>query len=179
MRLKGETGLAVMAAAVWLPSCGQSAARDAPDASVIRFGATNPQAAGGSSGEVVREIDDPHTGDRWKLMRDPVHPEGPGRLVLVAGPGTEPVSTSTSDAEQPAISATKRTPLRLAIHAGDALIVEENTAVVEARLEAVALRPAAKGAIFRARLRIGGKVVRAIAISAGHAVFATEEAAQP
>ena len=45
---------------------------------------------------MVREIDDPHTGDRWKLMRDPVHPEGPGRLVLVTGPGIEPVSAGNS-----------------------------------------------------------------------------------
>ena len=65
------------------------------------------------------------------------------------------------------------------IHAGDKLIVEEHTAVVEARLEAVALGPAAQGAVFKARLKIGGKVVRAVAVSAGHAVFAPEEAAQP
>ena len=42
-------------------------------------------------------------------------------------------------------------------------MVEEHTAVVDARLEAVALGPAAKGGEFRARLKIGGKVVRVIA----------------
>jgi hypothetical protein len=65
------------------------------------------------------------------------------------------------------------------IHAGDALILEEHTAVAEARLQAVALGPAAKGAVFEARLKIGGKMVRAVAISAGRAGFAPEEAAQP
>ena len=35
-------------------------------------------------GEVVREIDDPHTGDRWLLRRNDQVPGGPGRLVQVA-----------------------------------------------------------------------------------------------
>ena len=68
---------------------------------------------------------------------------------------------------QPGSSSAERTRLHPVIHAGDVLIVEEHTAVVEARLEAVALGPAAAGAIFRARLKIGGKVVRAVAVSAG------------
>jgi hypothetical protein len=177
--LKVRAGLAVMVAAVWLPASGQSAPRDAPAANVIRIAATNPRAAADPSGGVVREIEDPHTGDQWKLMRDPAHPEGPGRLVLVVEPGIEPVSSRTSDRKQPALSATKQTQFHPVIHAGDALIVEEHTAVVEARLEAVALGPAGEGAIFRVRLKIGGKVVRAVAVSAGHAVFAPEEKAQP
>jgi hypothetical protein len=41
-------------------------------------------APGGGQGEVVREIDDPHTGDRWLLKRNDQAPGGPGRLVLVA-----------------------------------------------------------------------------------------------
>ncbi len=175
MRLKAKAGLAVMAATAWLPASGQSA--PGPAASKVRVAAT--RAAEGPSGEAVREIDDPHTGDRWKLMRDLVHPEGPGRLVLVAGPGIEPVSASASDRKQPALSATKQTQFHPVIHAGDALIVEERTAVVEARLEAVALGSAVEGAIFQVRLKIGGKLVRAVAVSAGHAVFAPEEAAQP
>ena len=60
------------------------------------------------------------------------------------------------------------------IHAGDALVVEEHTAVVDARLEAVALAPAAVGAEFSARLKVGGKVVRAGALAAGRAVLAPE-----
>jgi flagella basal body P-ring formation protein FlgA len=52
--------------------------------------------------------------------------------------------------------------------------VEELTGVVDARLEAVALEPAVMGAHFKARLRIGGKVVRAVAVSPGHASFAAE-----
>lgn len=178
MRLKAIAGLAALAVAAWLPASGQSAIADAPAANIVPIAATNPRPAAGPSGE-VREIDDPNTGDRWKLMRDAVHPEGPGRLMLAASPEIEPVSEKTAGGKQPAISATKETPFHPVIHAGDKLIVEEHTAVVEARLEAVAQGPAAQGAVFKARLKIGGKVVRAVAVSAGHAVFAPEEAAEP
>jgi hypothetical protein len=40
------------------------------------------------SGEIVREIDDPHTGDRWLLLRNAEAPGGPGRLVLDCGSST-------------------------------------------------------------------------------------------
>ncbi len=179
MRRRGKAGLAVlMAAAAWLPAWSQSATGDAPSVSVMQIAAVYLRAAAGPSGEVVREIDDPHTGDQWMLTRDPVHPEGPGRLVLVAGPGMRLASAGTRDETQPAASAPNRTAHQPVIHAGDTLIVEEHTAVVEARLEAMALGPAVQGAVFKARLKIGGKVVRAIAVSAGRAVFAQENEAQ-
>ena len=57
------------------------------------------------------------------------------------------------------------------IRSGDRLVIEENSAVVEARLEAVALGPAAVGAEFKARLAIGGRVVRAVALGPGRASF--------
>jgi hypothetical protein len=58
-----------------------------------------------------------------------------------------------------------------AIRAGDLVVVERSTAVVEARLESIALEPAAIGASFRARLTIGGKVVHAVALGEGRAAF--------
>jgi hypothetical protein len=116
-----------------------------------------------AQGEIVREIDDPHTGGRWLLTRDPVHPAGPGRLVLVARfrPEYRPI--------QPGVE-----PPRPVIHAGDRLVVEENTAVIEARLEAVALGPAVVGSPLDVRLKIGGKVVRAVALGPGRAAFLAE-----
>jgi predicted secreted protein len=65
------------------------------------------------------------------------------------------------------------------IHTGDALILEENTALVEARLEAVALGPAVSGLAFNVRLKIGGNVVRAVALGPGRAAFAPESEARP
>jgi len=114
--------------------------------------------------QVVREIDDPHSGARWLLLRDPEHPAGPGRLVLLGGA---------------ADLAAEAAPLRPVIRSGDRLIVEENTAVVEARLEAVALGPAAPGSAFRVRLTIGGRVARAVALGPGRAAFLPELEARP
>ena len=58
-------------------------------------------------------------------------------------------------------------------------MVEEHTAVADVRLEAVALEPAVKGAHFKARLKIGGKVVRVVAVSPGRASFAPEGEVEP
>jgi hypothetical protein len=133
-----------------------------------RVVAATPETASEPDGQVFRQIEDPSTGDLWLLVRDQGHPAGPGRLVLVR----QQMKT------QRAISSGPVQPLSAAvrpvIHSGDALIVEEHTGVVDARLEAVALEPAVMGAHFKARLRIGGKVVRAVAVSPGHASFAAE-----
>ena len=117
-----------------------------------------------SQGEIVREIDDPHTGARWLLMRNPIYPAGPGRLVLVGGMHIAALRPGAPEVEPP----------HPVIHAGDRLIVEENTAVVESRLEAVALGPAVVGSPLDARLKIGGKIVRAMALAPGRAAFLTE-----
>jgi flagella basal body P-ring formation protein FlgA len=52
--------------------------------------------------------------------------------------------------------------------------VEESSPVVEARLEAVALGPAVVGSAFNVRLKIGGKIVRALALAPGRAALALE-----
>ena len=60
------------------------------------------------------------------------------------------------------------------IHARDYVIVEEHTALVDARLEAVALGSAASDAPLRVRLKVGGKIVGAVATGPGHAILAPE-----
>jgi hypothetical protein len=126
-----------------------------------------------SGPDVLREIEDPSTGDLWLLLRDRNRLGGPGRLVL-ARQQTHTQRTTFGSPAQPA-SASER-PV---IHTGDALTVEEHTAVVDARLEAVALGPAAKGAYFKARLRIGGRVVLVVALSPRRAVFVPESGLEP
>ena len=123
-------------------------------------------------GEVVREIDDLHTGSRWLLMRDASHPGGPGRLVLVEGTGNGIAQDQT---EVKPTHAEHHPVLR----AGDRLIVEENTQRVEARFEAVALGPAAPGSVLAVRLKIGGKVVRAVALAPGRAMLQAGTEAYP
>jgi len=120
-----------------------------------------------NAGEIVREIGDPHTGDRWLLLRDSRHPGGPGLLLLVAAVRTGP--------RQGAQGAQTPVPL---IHAGDRVTVEEHTAVVDAHLEAVAMGPALLGSEFNVRLTMGGTVARAIALAPGRAAFLVQREEQ-
>ena len=140
-------------------------------------------------GHIFREIDDPSSGDCWLLERDATDPGGPGRLVREERHARYPVgqsgqpgagSTLGPAAQQETRQRADRSAARLpVIHAGQRLIVEENTPVVEARLEAVALNPAAMGSVFKVRLAIGGKVVRAVAEGPGRAALVEEIGAQP
>jgi len=128
----------------------------------------------GVQGEVVREIDDPHTGDRWLLRRNDQVPGGPGRLMLVAahrnaaGGATPRAAGVTGDAQ-----------ILPVIRSGDRLILEEHTARVDAVLEARAMNPAALGALLDVRLTIGGNVVRAIALGPGRVALQTRTGARP
>ena len=120
----------------------------------------------GVQGEVVREIDDPHTGDRWLLLRNDLDPGGPGRLVLVTAH-----RSALAGGALRAAAERHEAPLLSVIRAGDRLIVEEHTARVDAVLEARALAPAALGDAFDVRLTIGGNRVRAIALGPGRAAL--------
>jgi hypothetical protein len=136
----------------------------------LRVVAATPDPSLAPDGEVLRLIEDPSTGDLWLLLRDRSSTGGPARLVLARqGPGAGRTRSgeSLSRGERPVI------------HSGDALIVEEHTATVDARLEAVAIEPAVRGAHFKARLTLGGKVVRAVAVSPGRADFAPEGEVEP
>jgi hypothetical protein len=126
-----------------------------------------------SGGHLLREIVDPSTGDLWLLLRDPSHPAGPGRLVL-ARQGAGPLGKTGAGTVQPLPGS--EPPI---VHAGDALLVEEHTPVVDTRLEAVALGPAIKGRYFKARLKIGGKVVYVEAVAPGYAVFGPKSEVKP
>lgn len=126
-------------------------------------------AAGGMQPDVVREIDDPHTGARWLLVRNAQHPGGPGRLVLA---GTRMLADTGAGRTAPAAM-----PLPV-IRAGERLIVEEHTPLLDVVLEAVALQPAVVGAPLAARLQIGGKVVHAVAEAPGRARLVRAEGGQ-
>ena len=160
-------GLAILIAARAWSACSQQI----PDAATVpphvelKTGSSS-SAAMPAAGDVQREIDDPHLGNRWFLVRDPSRPGGPG-LMVPATAGQKAAPVRTKSAALPVI------------RTGDLLIVEENTPLVEARLEAVALSPAQPGSAFNVRLVAGGKVVRAVALGQGRAVFAPEKAIRP
>lgn len=183
---KGWPGRGLMLLAVtfsWLAH-GQGATGVRAPAHLILTSRSESLSGQFADGRVLREIDDPHTGDRWLLMPDPANPGGPGRLVRYAAPGPDtpgPATRSASPAGMHPAPAPAVVPEALlpVIRTGDSLIVEENTARVEARLEAIALGPAASGSPFLVRLRIGGNVVRAVALRPGRAAFAVETEARP
>lgn len=122
--------------------------------------------------EFFREIDDPRDGARWLLSRDAQHPGGPGvltRTYRVHGPAQSP-KTEVWPAEIGTV------PI---IRAGDRIILEEHSEIIDARLEAIALAPAAVGFELQARLSIGGKIVWTRALAPGRAVLEPEKGRQP
>lgn len=114
-------------------------------------------------GAILREVDDPATGNRWLLEREAGHPGGPGRLIL-AGSNLAKARNSLQSAGKPVSS-----PV---IRAGDALTLVAHSAVMDAELQAVALAPARAGAALRVRLKAGGKIVGAVALGPGQAEWA-------
>jgi hypothetical protein len=172
MRRKRQRGVIAgwgwLVVAPVLGACAQTTGNAPAVPEIFRVAAATPETLLAPDDEVLRQIEDPSTGDLWLLSPNRNHPAGPGRLVLTRRRLTTQRAISEG-AAQP-LSAQERPIIR----AGDALAVEEHTAVVDVRLEAVALESAAKGAHFKARLRIGGNVVRVVAVSPGRAEFAPE-----
>jgi hypothetical protein len=121
-------------------------------AALPALGRCAPQSAAG-------EIRDPSTGAVWVLVRNAEHPGGPGRLVLVES-GNETASGTAARV--------------FLIHAGDRIVVEEHSPVVDASLEAVAETGAAQGERLRARMTIGGRVVTVRATAAARAELPPE-----
>ena len=128
----------------------------AASAAMAQSGAAGSQAAVPQE-QILRTIDDPHSGDQWTLVHEASHPGGPGRLVRVAGPVTD-----LRDA---------RTAAPPVIRAGDRLLVEQHTPQMDAWLEAVALGPAAAGAMVNVRIQAGGRVVRVAVLGPGQALL--------
>jgi hypothetical protein len=133
-----------------------------------------------SGREILREIDDPSSGQRWLLVQDDAHPGGPG-LLLLSGPqqersGPNPAAGRITAASPAAAPAQADLPI---VRSGDHVEIEEHSSTVDARLDAVALTPAWSGSAFRARLAIGGQVVRALALGPGRAAFAAQPISFP
>jgi len=168
LTMRWGAALVVMVAASW--ARGQTAAATGPGMRILI--SVPGLALAQTGGEIVREIDDPHSGARWLLMRNADHPGGPG-LLLLAESGRKLVQQGQAGFEP------SGTGPRTVIRAGERLVVEENTAVVEARLEAVALNPAVIGSVLDARLRIGGRVVRAVALGPGRAALQPQTETRP
>ena len=169
MHLRMRVGATLLALAASSSAQCQAVVIDGPSAMSILSSGGLPSSSADSALEIVREIEDSPLRTRWLLLRDWSHPGGPGRMVLAPDRWKESCGVLAKGAP----GTIGRMP-RPAIRAGDLVVVERNTAVVEARLEAIALEPAAVGASFHVRMRIGGKVARAVALAEGRAAFELE-----
>jgi hypothetical protein len=167
--------LALAAIGAAISADGQNAASSAPAST--DFGLRTVLVSAGLASEppllpggLIRVIEDPSLGGRWMLCRNADHPGGPGRLLLVsnqsAGKRNLPGNLPIANAPDGGLAS-----VRPVIRAGDRVIVEEISAVAEARLAAVALESAAAGSAFKVRLEIGGKVLLVVAVRAGQALF--------
>jgi len=162
--------IGAMAAGPFVAACAVQAYAQTSSTRVAA-GSTGPQPAN----PTVREIKDPQNGYRWILIPSASVPSGPGRLVLVDDAESE--GEQISERSQGAKLVVSNARPTLVVHAGDAVIVEEHTAVVDSTLEAVALGSATKGAEFNVRLRVGGAVMHARALDAGRATLLTKTGA--
>jgi hypothetical protein len=124
---------------------------------------------------IVREIDDPFTGNRWVLVRNLSRPASPEELILLSTP--EPAKKEQLAAAHALAGALRSAPP--VILAGDPVIVEEMFSHVNARYEGIALQPAAEGAAFQVRLKIGGTPVHCRALGPGRAAMLEAQPSKP
>lgn len=154
----------------------QAKAVPLPDEPAARITASAPRSAAAFA-QIVREVDDPHTGVRWLLVRDASHPGGPGRMLPVAElESKDRLHLPGGGLDSRSGDATSFHPI---VRAGDQLTIEEHTRVADAYLEAIALGPASVGSVLNVRLKVGGRVVRALALGPGRAAFEPETKVQP
>lgn len=111
--------------------------------------------------------------DCWKLVRDPIHPAGPGDWLRLEGSGC----AGRKKGEPGNLPENNGAPL--VVRAGQRLLVEDHAALVEARVQAVALEPAHPGDLVQARLTAGGAVIRALVLSPVLAVLAPQRRLNP
>ena len=155
---------------------GQSSGGSLSTATVI----VSSSSAGAVAAQVVREIDDPHTGDRWLLVRDDAHPGGPAQLILLPTVKSGEKKYETVPTAQKAnVAEGSPGQFHPVIRAGDRLIVEEHSATVDTYLEAVAMGSATAGTAFSVRLKLGGKLMQAVALGPGRAAMKVGTEALP
>ena len=179
----GSLGTLAIVAAFVLQSCGAAGqaleVRGDAGQQLTRSSEASSETSEESAGEVIRAIQDPHSGERWLLMRNDDHPGGPGRLLLANAPERSPGLAVPGTAPRSRAMKLALPGEVVAIRAGDRLVVEEHTAISDVRLEAVALEPAKVGMTLTVRLKIGGREERAVALGPGRAAFApSRQAAQ-
>jgi hypothetical protein len=155
-------------------SAAQAAGRAASTAAAavaLASAATSPRPGERETTAPVQSIADPGSGVRWLVVRDPLHPGGPGRLVRV------PLCTVQALCG-PALRLVPA-PDNAVIRVGDPLLVEEHNATADVLLHAVALQPGIEGKLLRARITPGSIIITVIASAPGRARLAPQSEVKP
>jgi hypothetical protein len=150
------------------------------------------------SKQVNREWVDPCLGSRWQLVLNSAHPSWPGRVMLVDASGggssvraskhlpSKAGSAGTRGTGWAAVSTQADLSLPV-IRAGDQVVVDQRSTVIQARFQAVALESARMGEKLRVRLSTGGNaqntsrsaVIAVRAIGAGQAQWQDPNETEP
>lgn len=117
------------------------------------------------------------TSSCWLLMRSTALPGGPWAWVHLSKE-CDSVARDHHISDQSSLAG-QNAGLLPVIHVGDELVIEQHSAVAEARLSGRALESAHEGAIFHARLRANGGLIRAVAIGPGRALLSSDLGERP
>lgn len=118
----------------------------------------------------VRLIDDPGTRRRWLLVQQFTRPEAPAMLLPIAdGQLCSMLFVAESEWRLPNANHNRLVPI---IRPGDSVLLSEDSPTTEARLEAIAIESAGPGQALTVRLKLGGHLLRAIAVAPGSVLLA-------
>jgi ribosomal protein L35AE/L33A len=117
-----------------------------------------------------REITDPCLGFHWQLIVDPSRAGSPGRLVLLDQEDQSHSSPASRRSSEVIRSEAKTQPLILA---GARVVVHQETGVVRARLNAIALDSAGLGQRLRVRLILAPALTRNAELTSAGMVLST------
>ena len=117
---------------------------------------------------VVRVIEDPGSHLHWLIEQNIERPDWPARAIQVPDELSRRDYMSCHSDEAEKQGSDQSSPV---VHAGDALLIVEDSPAFRAYLEGVALNNGESGGSISARLRIGGKVVAAVVTAPGRAVL--------
>src|ERR1017187_626708 len=104
IRVGWRLWLAVLATAWALPVPVRGGGGPQPPPRTLLSSPVSAQSGHPVAGRVVREIDDPHSGNHWLLIDDPNSPGGPGRMILsstVPADGVQSMPDGATAAGQP------------------------------------------------------------------------------
>lgn len=119
-------------------------------------------------------IRDPASGMSWRVATDPRHPERPAKMVEISNEDYcgDRLIGGLRAGREPRVADTVQSPI---VRAGDWLQVLQDTRVVHAEFNAMALSKGWPGDSIKVRLRFAGKVMRVRLTASGQALLIGDE----